>query len=329
MKVLFVGGTGNISTSCTKEALERGIEVHHLNRGNAPSPFGGKVVHHRADIKDRKSVAQALRGERFDTVVNWIAFTRADVEADIESFRDLTSQYIFISSASVYHKPPRHYIITESTPAYNPIWGYSQRKIECEERLREAYTRDSFPVTVVRPSHTYSDGWFPSTFGKGFTIPQRMLDGKEIVVHGDGTSLWTLTHADDFARGFVGLLGNPETIGETFHITGDEAITWDQVHYEMAAALGVEAKIVHIPSDFIYRCFPESGVGLVGDRAFSLVFDNTKIKRFVPGFQCRIPFYEGMRRSVAWWQAHPELPRIEPQVEKETETMLKRWAALS
>lgn len=328
MKVLFVGGTGNISTSCTKEALERGIEVHHLNRGKSSSAFAQKVVHHIADIKDRKAVAEALRGERFDAIVDWIAFKKEDVAADIESFRGLTSQYVFISSASVYHKPPRHYLITESTPAYNPIWPYSQAKIQCEESLREAYARESFPVTIVRPSHTYSDGWFPSTFGRGFTIPQRMLDGKAIVVHGDGTSLWTLTHADDFARGFVGLLGNPEAIGETFHITSDEAITWDQVHYEMAAALGVKPKIVHIPSDLIHRHLPGSGVGLVGDRAFSLVFDNTKIKRFVPGFQCRIPFHEGMRRSVAWWQAHPELPRIDPQVESETETMLKLWAAL-
>ncbi len=328
MKVLFIGGTGNISTSCTKEALARGFEVHHLNRGMTASPFGNRVTVHRADIKDRNSVEDALRGERFDVIVDWLVYTKDDIEADIQMFKGVTSQYVFISSASVYHKPPRHYMITESELAYNPYWPMSQRKTECEQRLREAYTRDGFPMTIVRPSHTYSDGWFPSTFGKGFTVPQRMLDGKEIIVHGDGTSLWTLTHSDDFAMGFVGLLGNPDAIGETFHITTDEAVTWNQVHYHMAAALGVTPKIVHIPSEVIYRYFPDTGVGLMGDRAHSLIFDNTKIKRFVPGFQCRISFHEGMRRSVAWWQSRPELPRVEEKVERDIESMLQKWSVL-
>ena len=328
MKVLFIGGTGNISTSCTREALARGFEMHHLNRGMTASPFGDRVTVHRADVKDRDSVKDALRGQHFDVIVDWLVWTKDDIEADIQMFKGMTAQYIFISSASVYHKPPRHYMLTEGSPLYNPYWPMSQRKIECEQRLREAYVRDGFPMTIVRPSHTYSDGWFPSTFGKGFTVPQRMLDGKEIIVHGDGTSLWTLTHSDDFALGFVGLLGNPDAIGETFHITTDEVVTWNQVHYHMAAALGVTPKIVHIPSDVIYRFLPEAGVGLMGDRAHSLVFDNTKIKRFVPGFQCRIPFHEGMRRSVAWWKAHPELPRIEEKVERDTESMLQKWSAL-
>lgn len=330
MRILFIGGTGNISTSCTREALSRGIEVYHLNRGKTKSELGGRVTTLSCDIKNRTEVKRAIGDLTFDVVVNWIAFSPEDIEEDISLFTGRTAQYIFISSASVYHKPPRHYIITESTPAYNPFWEYSQKKIACEKRLWRAYSEEGFPMTVVRPSHTYSDGWMPNIWGgRDFTISQRMLDGKRVIVHGDGQSLWTLTHTDDFAVGFAGLLGNPNAIGETFQITSDEAITWDQVHQIVGAALGVEPKIVHIPSEVINRFDSSVGAGLLGDKAYSVVFDNTKIKRFVPGFVCRIPFHEGMRRSVAYLDAHPERRIVEPAVNSLIDRILAAWDAQS
>jgi len=320
MKVLFIGGTGNLSLACTREALRHGIEVVHLNRGKSAAlrgvepPEGVETI--VGDIHDRGATRDRLGSERFDCVVDWIAFTPDDIQFDIELFRDRTEQFIFISSASVYHKPPGHYVITESTPAYNPFWTYSQEKICCEEILHREYREARFPVTIVRPSHTYSDGWFPNTFeSTGFTVAQRMVDGRDIVVHGDGQSLWTITHADDFARGFVGILGNPAAIGETFHITSDEAITWDQIHQIIAFALGTEAKIVHCPSEIIARLSPQMGEGLLGDKQYSLVFDNSKIKRFVPGYRATIPFFEGMRRSAEWIAAHPDKKVINGQLD--------------
>ena len=320
MKVLFIGGTGNLSLASTREAVGRGIDVVHFNRGrtgNKPGydvPDGVKTI--VGDIHDRRSARELLASERFDCVVDWIAFTPEDIRFDIDLFRDRTRQFIFISSASVYHKPPRHYLITESTPAYNPYWEYSQNKIACEDILRREYQESGFPMTIVRPSHTYSDGWFPTTFeSTDFTVPQRMLDGRPIVVHGDGQSLWTLTHANDFALGFNGLLSNPAAIGETFHITSDESITWDEIHQTIASALGTQAKIVHATSDMIARLSPQSGEGLLGDKQFSLVFDNTKIKRVVPGFRATIPFFEGMRRSVSWINSHPEEKTVNKQLD--------------
>ncbi len=306
------------------EALARGIEVFHFNRGqstpagpaaSAGLPPGVETIH--GDIRDTEAAAKLLAPHHFDCVVDWIGFTPEQVRSDIELFRDRTGQFVFISSASIYHKPPRHYVITESTPAFNPYWEYSQNKIACEMTLKRAYVTERFPVTIVRPSHTYSDGWFPTTFGsRDFTVPQRMLDGKPVVVHGDGTSLWTLTHSDDFARAFVGLLGNPAAVGEAFHITSEEALTWDQIHRVIGNALGVEPRIVHVTSDLISRLSPQHGPGLVGDKAHSLVFDNTKIKRWVPGFVASIPFHEGMRRSVAWVNEDPERKNVDPELDK-------------
>lgn len=328
MKVLFIGGTGNISTSCTREAVSHGIELYHLNRGKKSTEFEGEVTTLRADIKNREEVRRTLGDLEFDVVVNWLAFRPEDVEADIELFTGRTGQYIFISSASVYHKPPRHYMITESTPAYNPYWGYSQRKIACEEVLKRAYAEKGFPMTIVRPSHTYGEGWMPTVWSSGdFTVPQRMLDGKRIIIHGDGQSLWTLTHSDDFAVGFTGLLGNPETLGETFHITTDEALTWDQIHRIIGAAIGVEPKIVHVPSETINAFSPEIGEGLLGDKAYSVVFDNTKIKRFVPGFRCTISFNDGMRRAAAWRMARPDRRPVDAKLDALIDTILEKWDA--
>ncbi len=325
MKVLFIGGTGNISLSCTRVALEKGIEVFHFNRGKRTSPFGKAVTTIRGDIANRTEMKKLIGDQRFDVVVNWIAFTKEDIEADIELFRGRVGQYVFISSASVYHKPPSHWVITESTPAYNPFWPYSQNKIACERRLWQAYEEEHFPVTIVRPSHTYSDGWLPTVFGSDFTVVKRMIDGKPIVVHGDGQSLWTLTHSDDLAVAFVGLLGDPRTYGETFQITSDEALTWDKIHETVGAAFGVVPSIVHMPSEFIAREIPELGPGLLGDKRYSLVFDNTKIKRYVPEFRARVTFAEGMWRSAQWFEKHPEAKVADPKIEAQIETLLQRW----
>ena len=331
MKTLFIGGTGNISTSCTREALAQGLDLVHFNRGTSRGdssrgdfPDVERIV---GDIRDVDTAGRLLAGRSFDCVVDWIAFTPEEIRQDIELFGDIAGQFVFISSASVYHKPPRHYLITESTPAFNPFWTYSQNKIQCEQILWQSYVERGFPVTVVRPSHTYGDGWFPTTFGsRDFTVPQRILEGKPIVVHGDGQSLWTITHADDFARGFTGLLGNPAAIGETFHITGDESLTWDQIHETIACALGMTPEIVHVPSKAIADESPRFGPGLLGDKQYSLVFDNSKIKRFVPGYQATIPFFRGMERSVETIQRNPEMKKIEDDTDALIDRLVSRWA---
>lgn len=327
MKLLFVGGTGNISTSCTRVALERGHEVWHLNRGNRTdqAPDGARTI--TADIRDAASARKALDGREFDCVVDWIAFVPEHLQFQVDLWSGRAGQFVFISSASVYHKPPSDYRITESTPAYNPFWRYSQNKIACEEYLWQEYRSRGFPATVVRPSHTYSDGWFPTSFGSAdFTVPARILDGRPIVVHGDGQSLWTITHSDDFAKGFLGLLGNPAAIGETFHITSDEALTWDQIHRTIGRALGRAPSIVHVASEAIAREDPEFGAGLLGDKQYSVVFDNTKIKRYVPGYHATIPFYEGMERSARLMQDHPELQVTNQQHDQLIERLLSMYA---
>lgn len=321
MKVLFIGGTGNISSAATAEALRQGMEVVHLNRGSTQAPAGVQTIN--ADIRDVASAESALSGRTFDCVVDWIAFTPEHIENDISLFRERTRQFIFISSASVYRKPPADYIITESTPAYNPFWTYSQQKIACERRLVREFEESGFPFTIVRPSHTYGMGWIPSTFGsRDFTVARRMLDGKKIIVHGDGQSLWTLTHVDDFAIGFTGLIGHPRAIGETFHITSDEAITWDHIHRTTGHLLGVEPDVVHIPSEVIARHAPLLGPGLLGDKMYSVVFDNEKIKRFVPGFQAGIPFHRGVERTIAWYLEDASRQIVHRETDELIETVL-------
>src|SRR5712692_631431 len=297
MKVLFIGGTGNISVSVSNLAVERGLDLFLLNRGREPVTINGAQTL-LADITQPAQVQQALGDQRFDVVVNWIAYREPDIERDLNLFRNKCSQYIFISSASAYQKPLTHPVITESTPLANPHWQYSRNKIACEERLMRAYREEGFPITIVRPSHTY-DTRFPIGVGNwaSYVIAKRMLEGKPIVVHGDGTSLWTLTHAEDFARGFVGLLGHPQTIGHAIHITSDFLLNWNQIHEQIGDALGVKPKLVHIPSEFIASVDPDTGAGLLGDKMYSAIFDNSKIKRLVPDYVARIPFHEGIRRT--------------------------------
>jgi nucleoside-diphosphate-sugar epimerase len=303
MKVLFIGGTGNISVPVSRLAVEAGFDLYHLNRGRQPVKLDG-VTTITADITQPSEVQTALGDQTFDVVVNWIAYHESDIELDLRLFAGRCGQYIFISSASVYQKPCTHPIITESTPISNPYWRYSQNKIRCEERLMRAYREDGFPVTIVRPSHTY-DIRIPIAVGNwaSYVVPKRMLEGKPIIVHGDGTSLWTLTHAEDFARGFVGLLGHPQAIGHPFHITSDFVLTWNQIYEQIGEALGIRPKLVHIPSEFIAQVEPETGAGLIGDKMWCGIFDNSKIKRFVPDYVASIPFHQGIRRTLQWFQA--------------------------
>lgn len=310
MKVLFIGGTGNISSAVSRLAISKGIDLTLLQRGNRGIDIPG-VTYLMQDINQSSQVAAALKGQQFDVVVNWINFKVADIERDIELFRNIAKQYIFISSASVYQKPLEYPVITESTPLCNPFWEYSRNKIACEERLMQAYRNEGFPVTIVRPSHTY-DTVFPVALGSwnDFTIVDRMRRDGKIIVHGDGSSIWTITHSEDFAKGFIGLLGNSQAIGEAFHITSDELLTWNQIYQTLANAAGAEANIIHIPSDFIVNIEPEQCGNLYGDKMGSTIFDNTKIKRFVLDFKATIPFSEGIRRTIAWYEADPARMRI-------------------
>jgi nucleoside-diphosphate-sugar epimerase len=326
MKVLFIGGTGNISQSVSKLAIERGYDLYLLNRGQqAESIEGSHAI--LADITQPSQVQEAIDHHHFDVVVNWIAFRESDIERDLALFRGKCGQYIFISSASIYQKPLTYPVITESTPLANPYWAYSQDKIRCEERLIQAYRDEGFPVTIVRPSHTYNTR-FPVAVGNwaSYVIPKRMLEGKPLIVHGDGTSLWTLTHADDFAIGFVGLIGHPQALGQAFHITSDFVLNWNQIYEQMGAALGVKPILVHIPSDFIARVDPELGAGLIGDKMWSVIFDNSKIKRFVPEYVAKIPFHQGIYRSLAWHQADARRMDVPAQDDIQIERILEAYA---
>jgi len=325
--VLFVGGTGNISGAVSRMAVEHGIDLVHLNRGARPGVPGVRSI--RADYADTRAVDSALGGETFDSVVTWIAFTPDQVERDVALFAERARQYVFISSASAYEKPPRSPFITESTPLRNPWWEYSRNKIACEDVLVRAFRERGFPMTIVRPSLTY-DTHLPIAIGGwgGTTLLDRLRSGRRIIIHGDGTSLWTVTHAEDFAKGFLGLLGHPLAIGEAFHITSDEVLTWNQIYGTIADAVGVEARVVHIPSDFIHRVDPAIGAGLLGDKAHSVLFDNSKIKRLVPGFVATIPFHEGIRRTLAWFAADSSRQIVRPEVHEAMDRVLAAWDRL-
>jgi nucleoside-diphosphate-sugar epimerase len=309
MRVLFIGGTGLISSACTELAMARGIDMCLLNRGRTtriPLPDGVEVI--TADIHDRAAAEAALAGQEFDVVVDWIAFTTDHVQRDIDLFRGNVSQYIFISSASAYQKPPLDYRVTESTPLVNPHWEYSRNKAACEELLLREHRASGFPFTVVRPSLTYGPPMIPlavNDWGRPYTIIERMRAGKKIIVPGDGTSLWQCTWNGDFAKGLVGLLGNQRVIGQAFHITSDEVLTWDQFYSETARAAGAEPNLIHIPSEFIMAFCPGEEGNLLGDKAQSTVFDNSKIKRYVPDFVATTTFAQGIRRTLAWFEADP------------------------
>jgi nucleoside-diphosphate-sugar epimerase len=324
MKLLFIGGTGILSSACSRLALERGHDLFLLNRGTTTTravPEGARLL--RGDIRDRASVQAAIGSQRFDAVVDWVAFTPEHVETDLALFRGRTDQYVFISSASAYQTPPRRVPVTESTPLDNPVWRYSQDKIACEERLMRASRDERFPVTVVRPSHTYDRMSCP--IHGGYTMVDRMRKGREVIVHGDGSSLWTLTHHEDFAKGFVGLLGNPRAVGDVFHITSDEALTWDQVYGIVGRAVGAEPKLVHVPSDLIAAYDRRWGDGLLGDKTHSMVFDNTKIKTIVPGFVASIPFAQGAREMAAWWDEDASHRTVDAALDQTIDEILSAY----
>ncbi|HEY3255992.1 MAG TPA: NAD-dependent epimerase/dehydratase family protein, partial [Polyangiaceae bacterium] len=302
MKVLFVGGTGIISRACAELSLARGMDVTLLNRGGRAQVQGARLI--QGDIHD-SALGQLLREQRFDAVVDFIAFKADEIAQRHALFAERTDQYLFISSASVYQKPASAYLITESTPLINPYWDYARDKIGCEEALLRAYRESAFPITIVRPSYTYDRTLVPlavNAWGKTFTAVDRMRRGLPVIVPGDGLTLWTMTHSSDFARGLVGLLGQRAAIGHAFHITSDEVLTWNEIYRAVAEAAGVAApKLVHLASEFIAAGVPEAAGSLLGDKANCAVFDNTKIKRFVPEFLASTRFSDGIRESVAWF----------------------------
>lgn len=313
MKVLFIGGTGIISSACSELAVTRGFELYHLNRGVSAGvrPIEG-VRTIQADIRDPEEVINALGDQTFDVVVNWITFTPEHLENDLRMFADRTQQYIFISTAALYETPPRRLPITEETPLSNPYWEYARNKIAVEDLLRKTYEENGFPYTIVRPSHTYDKTLIP--LQGGITTLMRMKKGLPVVSHGDGASLWTLTHHRDFAKGLVGLLGKSEAINKAYHITSDEWLSWDNIFRTMAGVLGVEPNLIHIPSDIIARYDKAFAEGLLGDKSHSMIFDNSKIKTLVPDYKAEIPFEQGAREIVAWYMADPARQNIDPRL---------------
>lgn len=325
MNVLFIGGTGNISSACIRPALEKGFDVFLYNRGNSRMKLPREVVQLQGDIRDREQTRAALSDYHFDVVVDWVAFTREHVEQDIALFSGNVKQYIFISTASAYQKPPVHPVITESTPLDNPFWEYSRNKIAAEERLMQEYRENNFPMTIVRPSHTYGDSMIPSIFDRGPITLDRIKKEKEIIVPGDGTSWWVVTHNSDFAKAIVGLLGQPAACGQAFQITSDEALTWDQINTIIAGHMGREARIVHIPADFICSRYPEFQGPLKGDKIYSVRFDNSKIKRLVPEFICSTPFSVGVERSVRWFLDNPDSWSVNEEVDQKLDDIIEAY----
>ncbi|WP_328520441.1 SDR family oxidoreductase [Kribbella sp. NBC_00359] len=324
LRVLFLGGTGIISSACSWRAVELGLDLTVVNRGQTsirPLPPEAKQI--TADIDDPASLA-AVAGQDFDAVVDWIAFTPDQVRTRTDALRGHVGQYVFISSASAYQTPPARLPITESTPLRNPFWQYSRNKIACEDLLTTLYRDEGYPVTIVRPSHTYDRTLVP--FDGGWTIVERMRRGQPIVVHGDGTSLWTLTHHRDFARGLVPLLGHPRTLGDTFQITSDDVLTWDQIAHALATAAGTSAQIVHVPSDAIAAVHQGWGDGLLGDKTHSAVFDNSKLRQVVPDFVATIPFETGAREIITWYDEDPSRRRVDNAIDEAMNTLVARYS---
>ncbi len=317
MKILFIGGTGTISMAITKRLGNMGEELYLLNRGNRNHDLPENVHCISCDVNDEAALNKAIDGMEFDCVADFIAFTPEQAERDYRVFAGKTKQYIFISSASAYQTPLSDYRITEGTPLSNPLWGYSQNKIKCEELLMHHYREDGFPVTIVRPSHTYDERTVPlgAHGSKGpYSVLKRMMEGKPVIIHGDGTSLWTVTHNSDFAVAFTGLIGNIHAIGEAVQITSDETLTWNQIYETTAAALGVKLNAVHVSSEFMDSCSDEDFRGnLMGDKAASVVFDNSKIKRLVPEYCATVRFDQGVKQSVAYILSHPECQVEDPE----------------
>lgn len=329
LNVLYIGGTGTISASCVRRSVAAGMQVSVLNRGHNTNErdLPGDVTWLHGDVTDPASLDRALEDRHFDAVVNFLSYTAADAERMVDVFAGRTAQYVHISSASVYGKPVLQWPIVESTQLHNRFTAYSRDKLDAERALFRAHAERGFPLTVVRPSHTYDDANPP--LPGAWTMVDRIARGDEIVVHGDGTSLWTLTHADDLAQGLVGLLGNPRAIGEAFHITSDDVYTWDGIYTIIAEALGVEARLVHVPSDLLTVGAPDWFWTelIVGDLAHSAVFDNSKIRRYVPSYAPALTFHRAVRRMLAWREAHPEQTAPDPATDAVLDRLVEGYHA--
>lgn len=325
MKVLFIGGTGNISEACAKLLAEGGHQVTVVTRGHSPVPAEYHPL--RADRRKLHQMQTALQGRDLEIVVNFLGYDLTDLEVDYVLFKDRVRQYVFISSAAVYAKPPPRLPITEAGPFGNPWWDYAQKKLACEGWLKEKAQATGFPMTIVRPSLTYSQRWIPNPISSSsFTFARRFEQDRPVFIHDDGENPWTLTHTSDFAMGLVGLLGNPAAIGESFHITGDEVHTWNEIYAEIAAALGVKMpEVVKIPADFICNVAPEFTGTLKGDKAHPGVFDNSRIKRVVPEFRARKGLAEGLRESVNWLREHPEHQNLKPELDQVIDRVIQEW----
>jgi len=330
MKILFIGGTGLISTACSELAVQRGYDLTILNRSQTKKillPAGAHVL--TADVHgDISTLKHILDQHTFDVVVDWIAYTPQDIERDIELFKGRVKQFVFISSASAYQKPVKNYRITEETPLENPFWQYSRDKIACEALLMDAYHKDGFPVTIIRPSLTYGLTQIPLCTGSWqhpYTMLRRIKQGRKVIIPGDGTSLWVCTWNADFAVGLLGLFGNPKTLGEAFQITSDEVLTWNQLYEQVADALGVKLNVVHIPSDWLAAWDDKYTGELLGDKAHSVTFDNSKIKRYVPDFNCAVTWAEGVKRAIAWFEADPARQTIDEVAEREWDAIITAY----
>ena len=328
MKVLFIGGTGIISAAVSELCINNGIDLYLFNRGLNKEFISKKSKLIIGDINDKNSMFNLLKNETFDVVVDWLAFTIEDIKFDINLFKNKTKQFIFISSASVYKKPLENYLITEKTPISNAYWKYASDKIECEKLLINEFNNSDFQITIVRPSFTYGLTLIPAAITnnkKPMTLINRIKTGEKIIVHGDGSSLWVMTHNSDFAKGFIGLIGNDNAIGEIYHITSDEVLTWNQIFKTIGKVIGVEPNIIHIPTDFITTYSPKIGEGLLGDKSHSVVFDNSKIKSVVPEFNCTVKFEDGIRSSLNWLLKHPKYCEIDEQNNQLIDTIITNY----
>lgn len=334
MKILFIGGTGNISTSCSKLALEQGHELWLMHRPGRPGIPGAHDLCCDINNDDESAIAQQLRGHHFDVVVQFIGFTPADVARDLRLLRGRCDQYIFLSSASAYAKPTGYAPMTERTPLENPLWQYSRDKIAAEQVLHDQADEPTGQTyTIVRPSHTYDSvilipigGW------TNFTAVDRMRRGLPVIVPGDGTTLWTITHAEDFAQGLLGLFRNAKAINEDFQITSDEALTWNEIYRLTAEAAGVpEPKLVHIASELLIAWNPDWEGTLLGDKSHTALFDNSKLKQAVPTFEPKIAFAEGVKKTMAWFDADPARKNLpadgDAQINQILEANSKAWPA--
>ena len=325
MKALFIGGTGLISSAVSALAVQKGIELYLLTRGKRDglAPDGATVLH--GDINDTTGMQKLLKDRHFDAVVDWVVFKPEEIERDIGLFTGRTGQYIFISTVATYQRPVSYYLVNESCPQRNAGWDYAEGKIACEERLRREYRENAFPMTIARPSHTYGPTTIPfaiTSWDHPWTLADRVLKGKKIIVPGDGTSLWTLTHNSDFAKGLIGLLGNSQAVGHEFHITSDEVKTWEQYLGDIGRALGEKPVSIHIASDCIAAFLPEVRGGLLGDASNSYVVDNSKIKRFVPEYVATTRFENGIRQSIDYFRSHPERRSVDSELDAKMDGLI-------